>query len=479
MQDVLAQPKVRLPFLQRHYHSVITLSLLLADAASIAAGFYLGYRLRLLIPLPDPAAGSLNFSELVPLLALQVLVILTAFFFGRMYHRRRTRYGSDELVTIFSGVSVGTLISIAVASLAFKSTSLAFDYSRGLMIYAWVLTILLVMIARGLQARAQRALQARGYGRTRLVVVGSGDPAVAVLQRIRQNPKLGYDVMGTVAFGGKAPDGAHSLGNIDSLPEVIARRNVDEVIVAVPEASDEEMLRIISMCDRSTMSIKVYPDMFQIMAGQMSIGELGGLPLLNVRDVALRGWKLTLKRAVDLAGSAAGLVLLSPFLVFVAILIKLDSPGPGVFLPGAHGAGRQALLRDQVPLDAPGCRTERPGLDGQGRPAPNPPRGFHAPDEHRRAAAAHQRSDRRDEPGRPAAGTAGLRRGVQQAHPALHGAPPRESRHDGLGATQRPAGRHVGRGAHQVRSMVHRELVSLAGYKNHRPDHTADRPARG
>jgi len=267
----------------------------------------------------------------VPLLALQALAIMTAFFFGRMYHRRRTRYGSDELVTIFSGVSVGTLISIAFASLAFKSTSLAFDYSRGLMIYAWVLTILLVMIARGLQARAQRALQARGYGRTRLVVVGSGDPAVAVLQRIRQNPKLGYDVMGMVAFNGKAPDGAHALGNIDSLPEVIARRNVDEVIVAVPEASDEEMLSIISMCDRSTMSIKVYPDMFQIMAGQMSIGELGGLPLLNVRDVALRGWKLTLKRAVDLAGSAAGLVLLSPFLVFIAILIKLDSPGPVFF----------------------------------------------------------------------------------------------------------------------------------------------------
>ena len=63
----------------------------------------------------------------------------------------------------------------------------------------------------------------------------------------------------------------------------------------------------------------------------MSIGELGGLPLLNVRDVALRGWKLVLKRLIDLCGSTFGLVFLSPFMMLVAALIKLDSPGP-VFL---------------------------------------------------------------------------------------------------------------------------------------------------
>jgi exopolysaccharide biosynthesis polyprenyl glycosylphosphotransferase len=67
------------------------------------------------------------------------------------------------------------------------------------------------------------------------------------------------------------------------------------------------------------------------MAGQLSVGELSGLPLLNLRDVALRGWKLTLKRAIDLIGSATGLVLLSPLMFLIAILIKLDSPGPALY----------------------------------------------------------------------------------------------------------------------------------------------------
>jgi len=278
MQKALVQPKTRAPFLQRHYHSLVTLSLLLADVFSVTLGFYLAFRLRLLIPLPDPAE-NLYFSDLLPLLALQIVAVVTAFFFGRMYHRRRTRYGADELVTILSGVSIGTLVSIAVASLTFKTASSAFDYSRGVMIYAWLLTMVIVVLVRALQARFQRWLQIRGYGRTRVVVVGEGVPAATVLQRLRHNPRLGYDLIGLLVKNGSRPDDdTPVLGALDALPDIIARDNVDEVIIALPEASDEDMLRIISMCDRSAMSIKVYPDLFQIMAGQMSIGELGGLP---------------------------------------------------------------------------------------------------------------------------------------------------------------------------------------------------------
>jgi exopolysaccharide biosynthesis polyprenyl glycosylphosphotransferase len=62
------------------------------------------------------------------------------------------------------------------------------------------------------------------------------------------------------------------------------------------------------------------------------VDDLGGLPLLTVRDVALRGWRLTLKRLVDVAFSAAGLVVASPIMMLIAALIKLDSPGPVFFI---------------------------------------------------------------------------------------------------------------------------------------------------
>src|SRR5690606_34802122 len=76
---------------------------------------------------------------------------------------------------------------------------------------------------------------------------------------------------------------------------------------------------------------KVYPDIFAYMSGGITVDDLNGLPLLSVRDVALRGWKLSLKRAMDMVVSFIGLIFLSPALVMTAIAIKLESPGPVFF----------------------------------------------------------------------------------------------------------------------------------------------------
>ncbi|MBA3533140.1 MAG: exopolysaccharide biosynthesis polyprenyl glycosylphosphotransferase [Ardenticatenales bacterium] len=77
--------------------------------------------------------------------------------------------------------------------------------------------------------------------------------------------------------------------------------------------------------------MKVFPDLFQFMAGEMTIGDLNGLPLLTVRDIALQGWKLGVKRLVDMLLSGMALVALSPLMLLIAILIKLESPGAVFF----------------------------------------------------------------------------------------------------------------------------------------------------
>jgi exopolysaccharide biosynthesis polyprenyl glycosylphosphotransferase len=333
MQQTLSQPAARQPgFLRQHYQTVVTSLLLLADIASIALSFYIGFKLRIWLQFPDRAQEGLRFLQFLPLLPLQILCIIGAFFFARMYHRRRTRYSSDELTAIFSSVSIGTLLSLALASLLFTRDNVLSDYPRAMVFYTWLLTIFFVIVARAFQARIQRLLQLRGFGRTRVAIIGAGDPASMVIQRIQQTPRLGYDIVGVIPSDGQRPwSDVRTLGGMTDISQIIERETLDEVIVAIPEANSEELLNVISSCDRSTIGIKVVPDMFQIMAGDMSIGELGGLPLLNMRDVALRGWKLSLKRFVDLVGAGVGLVFGSPFFFLLAALIKLDSPGPALF----------------------------------------------------------------------------------------------------------------------------------------------------
>jgi Undecaprenyl-phosphate glucose phosphotransferase len=122
--------------------------------------------------------------------------------------------------------------------------------------------------------------------------------------------------------------GVPVLGTVGQLPELIAAHDVDEVIIGEPDATHQDLLRLIALCERGGAEIKIFPDVFQILASEMSIGDLNGLPLLNVRDVALHGWRLGLKRAMDVLGATAGLIVLSPFLLLLALIIKLDSPGP-------------------------------------------------------------------------------------------------------------------------------------------------------
>ncbi|HEY4720579.1 MAG TPA: exopolysaccharide biosynthesis polyprenyl glycosylphosphotransferase, partial [Anaerolineae bacterium] len=117
--------------------------------------------------------------------------------------------------------------------------------------------------------------------------------------------------------------------------------DVDEVIIALPSASHEELIRLIGLCQRGKVSIKVFPDVFEIMSAGVTVDDLGGLPMLTVRDVALRGWNLMLKRAVDIAGSMVALVIFSPLMMLVAFLIKLDSPGPVFFIQERVGLDGQ------------------------------------------------------------------------------------------------------------------------------------------
>jgi Undecaprenyl-phosphate glucose phosphotransferase len=226
-----------------------------------------------------------------------------------------------------------------VSAITLKNSPFEVDYPRAMIAYSWLLAIVLVAMGREVMMLVRRTLQARGVGQDRVVVVGSGEVARLVLQKILWSPYLGYRMVGVVdgEAGPWSILGVPVIGQVADLPRLIDEQAVDEVIIARPDASDEETLRIISMCQRGNVSVKVFPDVFEIIAGPLTIDDLGGLPLLNVRDVALRGWRLSLKRSVDVVGSAAALVFFSPLMMLTALLIKLESPGPVFFVQDRMG----------------------------------------------------------------------------------------------------------------------------------------------
>ena len=306
------------------------LSLVLTDALMAGLAFFLGYWMRWWVPFPDLAQDMGSLGDYAGMFWTHIAAIIVVFSFFRLYRIARMSSRIDETYTILSASTVGTLMGIALFSLLFKNSPLEQDYSRAVIIYAWLGTILFVSAGRLGHSQLRLFLRRKGWGRDRVLIVGTGDVGRMIYQKIQSNPGLGYEVKGLVAANqnGGIPAGLPVLGHADELATLIDREKVDEVIIALPEATHQEILTLISRCERGKVTIKVFPDVFQYMAGQVSIGELGGLPLLTVRDIALRGWRRVAKRTMDVAGAAFGLIVLSPLMVLMAVLIRLDSKGP-------------------------------------------------------------------------------------------------------------------------------------------------------
>ena len=323
------------------FRTLTSLSLVVLDAFMAILAFIIAYILRIVIPFPAPAVGVDPLGAYTGLMLLQAVSVVAVMFFYRMYHIVRSRM--DQFYAIFGAVSIGSLLAVAFSSIFFKNTAFEVDYPRATMVYSWVLAIGLVSFGRWAHQHIRTQLQVRGTGREQLLIVGTGDVARVVLQKIQWSPYLGYDVVGLVNGEESPPEvlGVPVLGRSDDLPELIEKFDVDEVIIALPSASHEELIRLIGLCQRGKVSIKVFPDVFEIMAAGVTVDDLGGLPMLTVRDVALRGWNLMLKRSVDIAGSMAALVTFSPLMMLVAFLIKLDSSGPVFFIQERVGLDGQ------------------------------------------------------------------------------------------------------------------------------------------
>lgn len=311
------------------------ISLVLMDAAMSILAFFIAYLIR--TAMRGPEVGPFR-DHLLPA-TIQVLAILIVFFFYKFYHRRHAALLLDEIYRLIGAVSVATLVTIAFMSFVLRET---LQYQRSIVALAWASSIVLISLGRALHGRLQRLLQRRGIGLERVLIVGTGEVGRMILQKFQQSADLGYQVVGFVEANpnGRMPAkvmGLPVIGTVEDLPRLIEAQDISEVIIALPEASHQELVGIVSQCERERVSIRVFPDVFQIMASAVTISDLAGLPLLTIRDVALRGWKLTLKRIVDIAFSSIFMVLFSPVMLLTAILIKLDSPGPVFFVQERMG----------------------------------------------------------------------------------------------------------------------------------------------
>ncbi|MDQ7030920.1 MAG: sugar transferase [Ardenticatenia bacterium] len=168
----------------------------------------------------------------------------------------------------------------------------------------------------------------------RLLIVGAGERGRTLMRHIVAHPELGYQIVGFVDDDPQRQQNIgriRALGDTSCLPELVQQLNVDEVIITLPWQYHRKIMRILDQCERENVRSRIVPDVFQLSLSHVYLDEIKGIPLIGTREPPLQGWNFAIKRMMDIAVAGALLVLLAPLMAIIALLIKLDSPGPVLF----------------------------------------------------------------------------------------------------------------------------------------------------
>jgi exopolysaccharide biosynthesis polyprenyl glycosylphosphotransferase len=238
-------------------------------------------------------------------------------------------------------------------------------------VYWALLSIVVVWFSRLVLDALLRDAHRHGRDLERVLIVGDGEQAQLVEAKIRDAPELGYRIIGFIGHGSPRPRVQPVLGQLKDVPRVVGEQGIGEVIIAWAGISHPDLVDLIAGCTQQRVDIKIFPDIFELMAREVETSELTGLPLMRVRDVTLRGWMRFLKRALDVAVSWTMLVVLSWWFLLMALLVKLTSPhGPVLYVQERVGL-------DGKPFYMLKFRSMRPDAEAESGPVwtvPNDPR---------------------------------------------------------------------------------------------------------
>ncbi len=304
---------------------------IVSDLLLVNLGFALAYVARYVWQWFLPVTSFATYRAYVgQQVALTVLLAL-AFRYTGVWRRRRGESWLDEAARIITATAAGITLMMAVTFFVQPS-----PFSRLLIFWALLFIVLLLGAARLTRRLLLGVLYRRGIGVDRALVVGTGETGRSVIRTLLARPDLGFRIVGYLDDGTAENGGTGRiprLGELDDLERALKQHDpIHSVFIALPGAMHAPLLKLLQVCQQHAVRAQVVPDLLQLSLNRVEFTNMAGIPLLGVRDMEAFGHISTpgriLKRALDLTI----IILLAPVTLIVmgviALLIKLDSPGP-------------------------------------------------------------------------------------------------------------------------------------------------------
>ena len=282
---------------------------------------------------------------------LEVPVHITAFILmlgsfllirsSRQAYRRSLLDLSDSSDTTFDAV-----ISSLIASALIWQAGLVGHYSRGITLLFLLTVVLCLSVSRPILHRLITRLAERGQIEQRIAFYGADPESVSLTRQLLESLKFPH-----LRFVGIADDRARNtnvkdlpmIGDLSSLCEAARRGEIDQVLISGAQFTPKRLEQIVEGLSEVCVDVSLIPAQAIELAPNYRVNLLGAVPVLTLWQRPFRDMNQLVKRAEDLVLSIIAVTLLSPVLLVAALLIRLTSPGPILFVQPRVGFNNEAI----------------------------------------------------------------------------------------------------------------------------------------
>ncbi len=265
-----------------------------------------------------PIIFDLSFPEYFKALSIVAFIFLLAFAFAGLYVIKTPRKYVKESFKVVEACSTGLMI---VVILIFFRREL-FD-SRFIVLAAWLLSILYVVLARGLIRFLQRYLYKYDIGVKKVVMVGASKTTDNLIYEFSRKKNSGFRVIKRLRD--------FSFETEQELQNFLENNEIDEIIQADPNITKAELLRLYDFADENHITFKYAADLLGTKVLKTEVTEFAGIPIVEAIRTPLDGWGRIAKRTFDIIFSLVFIIIFSPVLIIFYLFVKIDSKGPAIY----------------------------------------------------------------------------------------------------------------------------------------------------
>lgn len=274
------------------------------------------------------SSGLVPPSDSLPFLVILIVTFIWPVLFSTfsVYDGRRNESLRKELTNVFLAICVCTMVLAGLLYFTYRETP------RTLIALFFALDGMLLCGSRiALWIYRRWGNGSRQTPPQGVLVIGAGQVGRNAVAQVRKYAWANIHLIGFVDDDpikqGQSLDNLPVLGTLDSLPSLVSRFGVHASIVALPLDAHARLLQTCKVLQSMDVRVYVIPDLFALSFPGAALDGFGGIPVIDLGARGINGLPRFVKRAFDIAIASICLVVLSPFLLLIGVLIKLDSPG--------------------------------------------------------------------------------------------------------------------------------------------------------